>query len=94
MTDWALDLAQHVNAAQSILATPAAAEAVRVEWALAATAPSPSTAVTTWSGPRCTSPARSTVCGASASQTAGAARSSSWKDGSRGSTAAGPRAGS
>lgn len=31
------DLAQQVNAAQSILSTPAAAEAARLEWALAAT---------------------------------------------------------
>lgn len=37
MTGPTLDLARHVDAAQSILATPAAAEAVRLEWALAAT---------------------------------------------------------
>jgi len=37
MTDRPLDLAQQVNAAQSILSTPAAGEAVRLEWAQAAT---------------------------------------------------------
>jgi GNAT superfamily N-acetyltransferase len=36
MTDRPPDLAQQVNVAQSILSSPAAAEAVRLEWALAA----------------------------------------------------------
>lgn len=37
MSDRAHDLSQQVTAAQSILATPAAAEAARIEWAQAAT---------------------------------------------------------
>lgn len=37
MTDRPLDLAQQVNVSQSILSSPAAADAVRLEWALAAT---------------------------------------------------------
>lgn len=39
------DLAQQVTAAQSILATPAAAEAVRLEWAVAATSRAVATAM-------------------------------------------------